>query len=267
MTTKKILAILAHPDDETLGVGGALALYGNQGVETHLVCATRGQRGWFGAEEDNPGEEALGKIREKELYDAAKVLKLKSVTLLDYMDGELDQAPPEKIIPEIAARIQAIQPDVVLTFDPFGVYGHPDHIAISQFATAAVVQAAFTAIHGTQSPHQVEALYYFVMTEAELSSYQAAFGDLVMEIGGVKRRSTPWPDWAISIRIDTTDYVPQVWDAVRCHRSQLTGYERLMALSDEQQRAIFGEQTFYRAYSTQAGNRVQTTSLFSTEQN
>lgn len=262
MSTKKILAILAHPDDETLGIGGALALYADQNVETHLVCATRGQRGWFGKPEDNPGEEALGKIREKELYDAAEVLNLKSVTLLDYVDGDLDQADPEKIIPEIAAHIREIQPDVVLTFDPFGVYGHPDHIAISQFATAAVMQAAYSGTNGAQPAHQVEALYYFVATETEIESYEAAFGELVMNIDGVERRSTPWPDWSISVRMNTVDYVPQVWEAVRCHRSQLVGYERLMELSPEQQKAIFGMQTFYRAYSHQSGPREQSDSLF-----
>ncbi len=262
MSSKKILAILAHPDDETLGIGGALALYADQNIETHLICATRGQRGWFGAEEDNPGEEALGKIREKELYAAAEVLKLKSVKLLDYMDGDLDQADPAQIIPEIAARIRTIQPDVVLTFDPFGVYGHPDHIAISQFATAAVMQSAHSGNNNSQPAHQVEALYYFVATQAELQSYEAAFGELVMNIDGVERRSTPWPDWSISVRMNTTDYVPQIWEAVRCHRSQLVGYEKLMGLSPEQQIAIFGMQTFYRAYSTQIGTREQTNSLF-----
>lgn len=258
---KKLLAILAHPDDETLGVGGALALYADKGVETHLICATRGQRGWFGAEEDNPGEETLGKIREKELYEATDVLKIKSVKLLDYMDGELDKVDPACIIPEIASYIQEIQPDVILTFDPYGVYGHPDHIAISQFTTAAIVQAAIGVPDSPCEPHGVEALYYYAMTAGEASSYQAAFGDLVMHIDGVERRTMPWLDWSISVRMDTSDYVPQIWEAVRCHRSQLPGYNRLLELPDEQQRAIFGLQTFYRAYSMQTATREQVNSL------
>lgn len=254
---KKILAILAHPDDETLGVGGALAFYADRGVETHLICATRGQRGWFGADEDNPGEEALGKIREQELKEATKVLNIKTVKILDYMDGELDNADPAQIIPEIASHIQEIQPDVVLTFDPYGVYGHPDHIAISQFATAAIVQAAMGVPDSLHAPYRVETLYYYVMTQEEGDSYQAAFGELVMHIDGVERRTIPWPDWSISVRMDTTAYVPQIWEAVRCHRSQLPGYNRLMELPDEQQRAIFGLQTFYRAYSMQSATRKQ----------
>jgi LmbE family N-acetylglucosaminyl deacetylase len=66
----KLLCILGHPDDESLGLGGILAKYGAEGVETHLVTATRGEQGWFGPPEENPGPEALGKIREQELHDA-----------------------------------------------------------------------------------------------------------------------------------------------------------------------------------------------------
>ncbi|MCB0171367.1 MAG: PIG-L family deacetylase, partial [Anaerolineae bacterium] len=145
MTHQKILAVLAHPDDETLGFGGTLARYAEMGIETHLVCATRGQRGWFGAPDDYPGPDALGVIREDELRQAAQILNLRSVHLLDYMDGDLDQAEPQSIIHQLATHIRRVRPEVVLTFDPFGVYGHPDHIAIAQFTTAAVVEAASNA--------------------------------------------------------------------------------------------------------------------------
>ena len=81
MTQKTILAVLAHPDDETLGFGGTLAYYADRGVETHLICATRGQHGWFGAPEDFPGTEELGSIRENELANAARILNIKSLQL------------------------------------------------------------------------------------------------------------------------------------------------------------------------------------------
>lgn len=262
MTQKKILAVLAHPDDETLGFGGTLARYADMGLETHLICATRGQRGWFGAPDDYPGAAALGLIRERELMHAAQVLNLQSVRLLDYMDGELDHAKPNTIISQIAAQIQRIRPQVVLTFDPYGVYGHPDHIAIAQFATAAIIEAAGGAQVNGVPPHRVDTLYYRVMTGAELAAYQSAFGDLVMTIDGVERRATPWPEWAVSTRIDTRDYVAQVWEAVRAHCSQLPGYERLMTLPAEEQHAIFGTQTFYRAFSFTTGDRNQEITIF-----
>jgi LmbE family N-acetylglucosaminyl deacetylase len=262
MTGKTILAVLAHPDDETLGFGGTLARYADLGADTHLVCATRGQRGWFGEPDDYPGPEALGRIRKGELMEAAQVLNLKSVCLLDYMDGELDQVDPETIIGQIATQIQRIRPQVVVTFDPNGIYGHPDHIAISQFAAGAIVAAADGPVGDGMEPHRVDAFYYRVMTEEEVDAYQAAFGDLVMTIDGVERRTVAWPEWGVTHLIDACDYVPQVWEAVRAHRSQLPGYERLMALSKSEQDAIFGTQTFCRAFSLTAGGRERQTELF-----
>jgi len=94
----RLMAILAHPDDECLGNGGMLARYASEGIETHLVTATRGERGWFGKESDNPGLGALGKIREAELFAAAEVLGIQSVSFLDYIDGELDAAHPAEAI-------------------------------------------------------------------------------------------------------------------------------------------------------------------------
>lgn len=264
MSKKKILAILAHPDDETLGFGGTLARYAAEGVETHLICATRGQRGWLGAIDEYPGPDALGAIRAEELKKAAQVLNIKNVRLLDYMDGALDSVPPEEIVPRIVKEIQRIRPQIVLTFDPYGVYGHPDHIAISQFATTAIVGAAGAPANGVL-PHRVDALFYRVMTDSEVAAYQSAFGELVMNVDGVERRANPWPEWSVTHRIDTVDYVPQVWEAVRAYRSQLAGYERLLALPPAEQRAIFGTQTFYRAFSFASAERTQATELLPQE--
>lgn len=77
----KLMCVLAHPDDESLGTGGTLAKYAAEGIETYLVTATRGERGWKGDEQDNPGLEALGKTREAELLAAARVLGLREVKL------------------------------------------------------------------------------------------------------------------------------------------------------------------------------------------
>jgi LmbE family N-acetylglucosaminyl deacetylase len=262
MTVKKILAVLAHPDDETLGFGGTLLHYADKGVQTHLICATRGQRGWFESPETYPGEEALGKIREKELASAAKILQLDSVLLLDYMDGELDTADPKTVIHQLADQIRQIRPQIVLTFDPYGVYGHPDHIAISQFTTAAIVQAADASHENGARPHRVDALYYRVMSHGELEAYQSAFGDLVMLIDGVQRRATPWEEWAISARLDTRAYVPRIWEAVRAHQSQIAGYTHLLTLSLDKQEAIFGSQSFYRVFNFATVHRQQAAELF-----
>src|ERR671923_1347918 len=104
----KLMCILAHPDDESLGMGGTLAKYAAEGIETYLVTATRGERGWFGNEKDNPGIEALGKIREAELLDAAQELGLCEVKFLDYIDGDLDQANPAEAIAKIVAHLRRV---------------------------------------------------------------------------------------------------------------------------------------------------------------
>jgi LmbE family N-acetylglucosaminyl deacetylase len=138
----KLMCILGHPDDESLGTGGILVKYASEGVKTYLVTATRGEWGWFGPQEEYPGLEALGRIREGELRAAAQVLGLQEVNFLDYIDGEFDQADVAEAIGKIVGHIRRVKPDVVVTFDQNGIYGHPDHIAICQYASAAVVAAA-----------------------------------------------------------------------------------------------------------------------------
>src|SRR5438876_11750550 len=157
----KLMCVLAHPDDESLGNGGILAKYAAEGVETYLVTATRGERGWFGNESDYPGPQALGKIREAELLAAARVLGIRRVDFLDYLDGDLDQAPAAEVIAKIVGQVRRVKPDVVVTFGPDGAYGHPDHIAICQFTTAAIVEAASarSLYQRDLSPHAVSKLY------------------------------------------------------------------------------------------------------------
>lgn len=142
MEPLKLLVIFAHPDDESMGMGATLAKYAAEGVETHLICASRGERGWGGAEEQNPGLEQLGKIRTMELERAVALLGMKSLSFLGYIDGEVDRAHHAEAIGRIVTHIRRIRPQVVVTFPHDGIYGHPDHIAIGQFATAAIVCAA-----------------------------------------------------------------------------------------------------------------------------
>src|SRR5688500_3136236 len=138
-TPLRLMAVFAHPDDESLATGSLLARYAAEGVETYLITATRGERGWSGPADENPGLEALGRMREAELMAAAQVLALREVNLLDYIDGDLDAADPQEATSQIVAHLRRVQPQVVVSFGPDGAYGHPDHIAISQLALAAIV--------------------------------------------------------------------------------------------------------------------------------
>jgi LmbE family N-acetylglucosaminyl deacetylase len=253
----KLMCVLAHPDDETLGTGGVLARYGAEGVETYVVTATRGERGWFGDEKDNPGLAGLGRIREAELRQASLTLGVHDVSLLDYVDGDLDQADPGQAIAQIVSHLRRVRPQVVITFDPMGNYGHPDHIAICQFTNAACVCAADPTF-GSGPPHRVSKLYYLVDRKEVLREFEEAAGEIAMEIDGVVRRGAPWEDWAITTRIDVTPYWQRVWQAACCHQSQLSSFEGVARLPPETRRRLFGTQTFYRAYSlVNAGRRVE----------
>ncbi|MEZ4864252.1 MAG: PIG-L deacetylase family protein [Caldilineaceae bacterium] len=263
-TTHRLMCILAHPDDESLGFGGLLAHYAQEGVATYLITATRGERGWPGEPATYPGPAALGRIREGELQAAAAILGIRETTFLDIMDGELDQADPVAMIDLLVGHLRRRRPQVVATFDPTGIYGHPDHIAICQLTTAAISAAANPHYidEDEQAPHQVSKLYYRAWCAAESAIYQQVFGDLVMTIDGVERRTATWPEWAFTTRLDATAHWQQVQRAVACHRSQLPAYQRFAALPPAQQRILWGSQTFYRAMSLVNGGRELEHDLF-----
>src|SRR4051812_33648971 len=102
----RLLCVFAHPDDETLGVGGTLVRCAAEGIETHALTAPRGQSGRYRDNTAHPGKEALGRIREAELRAAASVLAVNGVHLLDHMDGALDRADPVEVVGEIVAHIR-----------------------------------------------------------------------------------------------------------------------------------------------------------------
>lgn len=262
--------MLAHPDDESLGFGGTLAKYAAEGVEVSLVTATRGESGRFRghhAPPEHPGAAALAAIREAELRAAAATLGVGDLSLLDYRDRELDRADPREVVSLLAGHLRRVRPHVVVTFGADGAYGHPDHIAISQMATAAVVAAAAPARVSDEGvnaapPHAVSKLYYLAWPEATWAGYQEAFRTLVSMVDGVERRAVPWADWAITTVIDTRPWWPTVWRAVSCHESQVAAYERLAHLSREHHEALWGRQSYYRAFSLVNGGRARETDLF-----
>jgi LmbE family N-acetylglucosaminyl deacetylase len=152
MSNLTLLAVLAHPDDESFGMGGTLALYASRGVDVHLVCATRGEVGEATAELLE-GFESIAMLRESELRCAAGILGLRDVHFLDYRDsgmpGSKDNTHPRALaaqpLDEVAANvvcyIRQLKPQIVLTFDPIGGYRHPDHIAIQRATVRAFEQS------------------------------------------------------------------------------------------------------------------------------
>jgi len=245
------MCILAHPDDESLGTGSTLARYCAEGIETYLVTATRGERGWNGPADENPGYQALAKIRTDELDSAARILGIKEVSFLDYLDGDLDQADPAEVIEKIVTHLRRVRPHVVITFSPDGVYGHPDHIAISQLTTAAVMCAADAGFCDSdgQSVHLTPKLYYIVNTRSQVNERREFFDDLDMPVDGNVRHMVGWEEWAVSAFIDAGEQWREAYQAIRCHKSQLASYGDLGRLTDEQHHQLWGRRYYYRAFS------------------
>ena len=172
MSKQTILAVLAHPDDESFGMGGTLALYASRGADVYLVCATRGEVGEV-SPEMLQGFNSIAELRESELRCAAGYLGLKNVFFLDYRDsgmpGSPDNQHPQALaaqpLDEVAANvvcyIRDLQPQVVLTFDPIGGYRHPDHIAIQRATVRAFEQAANPAFAPGSGPAFAPQRLYF----------------------------------------------------------------------------------------------------------
>lgn len=140
MERKCVLAVYAHPDDESFSVAGILRKYRDAGIKTALLCATRGEQGQI----CNPAlatPETLGQVREQELGEACRILDVSDLTFLDYHDGSLSTANVDEAVSLIVYHIRRLRPQVMVTFAANGDYGHPDHIAIHHFTVSAFHKA------------------------------------------------------------------------------------------------------------------------------
>lgn len=142
-----LVAVFAHPDDESFAVGGTLAKYAAEGVEVVVVSATRGEAG---VHDGGPSEAAA--LREAELGRAADALGVRRVRLLGYPDGALPEVDADEAVSRIVSLLRELRPDVVVTFGPDGISGHRDHVTVSEWVTAA-----FDALDRTDSSRR---LYY-----------------------------------------------------------------------------------------------------------
>ncbi len=171
MSERRLLAVYAHPDDETFGTGGTLALYARRGVDVYLVCGTRGEVGE--APSDLKGFASVAEMREDELHCAASILGLKAVYFLGYRDSGMPGSPDntrpralaaqpvETVAREIARYIREIRPQVVLTFDPIGGYRHPDHIASHRATVEAFRMAGDSRVEiRGLPPYSPQKLYF-----------------------------------------------------------------------------------------------------------
>ncbi|MCL4370974.1 MAG: PIG-L family deacetylase [Chloroflexi bacterium] len=213
----RLLAVFAHPDDESFGAGGTLARYAAEGVEVHLVCATRGEDGSVG-EPPLCTQEELGALREQELRVACSVLGVRTLRFLDCVDGRMDACPQRAVVGEVVAAIRGLRPQVVITFGPDGISGHPDHIAIGRAATEAVVAAADPTAYPEQlaaglQPWAVGKLYYLARSRSTAITCEGA--------------GTEADEALATVRIDAAGQIGAKLKAMRSHRSQCQAFDEI----------------------------------------
>lgn len=227
MSQKRILFVFAHPDDETFTSGVTIAKYTREENATvALLCATRGQAGKAGDPPICTAEE-LPAVRERELREAANILGINQVDILDYQDKHLSDVPLDELADQIIAEIERVQPQVVITFAPHGISGHPDHRAISQATTRAVSQLA------PDSP--VKKLYYCTLPSTGPFPVRTIHTD---------------PEEAITTLITAPEYVDVTAQALLAHRTQHLSVERVFpGISQGDYRHVRGMNYFILAWN------------------
>jgi LmbE family N-acetylglucosaminyl deacetylase len=136
-TRRCILGVFAHPDDETSCAGGTLSRYARAGVEVYVATATRGEQGMLGTNGQVVTRADLPRVREAELRTVLQMYGARPPIFLGYRDQEMAYANADELTAKIAAVMAAIKPDVVITFGPLGLSGHPDHVAVHRATVAA----------------------------------------------------------------------------------------------------------------------------------
>jgi len=224
-----LLAIFAHPDDETFRAGGTLALLASRGARVQVLTATRGQAGSRG-EPPICSLEELPAVREAELRCACSALGLLPPIVLDYQDGQLAEADPEELTAQILQVVKETRPQVMLTFGSDGLSGHPDHIAIGQAAAEAF-----------RCAEEVAALYTLAVPRS-----------LAESLGMKQIRAVS--DDSIALTVDVSTAWESKMSAIRCHRTQL-GESPILDAPEARQRLFLGVEHFCLSASRPAADR------------
>jgi LmbE family N-acetylglucosaminyl deacetylase len=237
----RLLAIFAHPDDESFRCGGMLALLAQHGVRVWVLCATRGEAGVPGLTSQQAGQ-----VRQAELECACRALGIEPPILLNYHDGVLAEVDEEEAVAQVLTVMQRTRPQALLTWPPDGLSGHPDHMAVSRWTTLAFERAGALG------------------SDAPMALYHLAVPRSVAEALGLSHLHAV-PDEEISLTVDVTPFWEQKLAAIRCHRTQLGG-SPILAAPPERQRLFLGVEHFRRAAARDGHDFFEKMSL-STEGN
>jgi len=218
--TLRLLAVFAHPDDETFRPGGTLALLARRGVRVEVLTFTHGEAGSCG---DPPlcAPEELSAVRERELRCACAALGVQPPRLLDYADGHLQEADSETMIAHILSVVNEVKPQVLLSFGPDGLSGHPDHIAVGHWTAEAFRRA-----------EEIAALYTLAVPQSLAQKLDM-------------RQLHPVPDETIALTVDVSSVWETKLSAMRCHATQISS-SPMMSAPVERQRLFFGREYFVR---------------------
>jgi len=233
-----ILSVLAHPDDESFGMGGTLALYARRGSDVYLACATRGEVGDVDPQHMQ-GFSSIAELREGELRCAAGHLGLKDVFFLGYRDSGMPGSPDnqhpdaqvahpvEEVALKVVKLIREIKPDIILTFDPIGGYRHPDHIHIHNATVIAFEKAADPNYHPEAStPFKPEKLYFHTFPRGFLKlvvNLMPLFGKNPRKFGrngDIDMKAIAEVNFPTHAKIDITEVEDVKAAASACHASQ-----------------------------------------------
>ncbi len=284
--TKRMLVALAHPDDESFGMAGTITRYVNEGVQVYLICATDGDLGTV--DEEFVGQwQTTAQVRMAELCCAAEALGLSHVYTLGYRDSGMAGSPenkhpsalaaadPDEVTCRITEIIREVRPQVVVTHDPYGGYGHPDHIAMygattRAFHAASDPQQYPQQVEGGLGPYSPQKLYYstFPRTGAKVAvALMPLFGQDPAHMGRNKDmdfREVAAHSYPIHARIDTRAYADQAERARACHASQMWTPPGNRGFWQRMRRAFTAAytDTFMRAYPEVNGSRVRERDLF-----
>lgn len=276
---KILLAVLAHPDDESFGIGGTLALYSRKGYDTYLVCATRGEEGSMDAEHLN-GYKDKAELRTVELQNAARHLGLKEVFFLGYRDSGMPGTDANKhadaqinhSVDEVAAKVikylRELKPDVVITFDPIGGYKHPDHIHVHKATVLAFEKADDASFHSEAGlPFKPRALYFQVFPRRILRwtvRLMPLFGKDPTKFGlngDVNLKGLAEVNFPVHVRLDISSVAEIKREAGAAHASQ--GGMRMRRGVMGFLIRMFGEsEDFMRAYPPVTGEFRRRRDLF-----
>ncbi|HEX2864080.1 MAG TPA: PIG-L deacetylase family protein [Deinococcales bacterium] len=246
-----LLAVFAHPDDEAFSSGGTLAHYAALGVPVSLVCATRGEAGKVTnpalGEAAHLGLHGVGKMREQELKNACAALGIREPVFLNYRDSgrnerlrlddpqALVNADLNRLESEIRAVIRELKPTVMLTFDPHGGYGHPDHLVIHRAALGAFLQSGSDL--GAEAPQRL------FFTAVPLESIRAQAGANT-PMGGLDPSVYGVSAGTVAVSLDVSAQAGKKRAAIEAHASQVGENSFLARYPQEALQAMLSRENF-----------------------